>query len=141
MQKWKVQYAKYKKTPAYKEFKAKQSYGKKPKDKNAPKRPMSAYFIFSNEVRERVQEELDSRDFGQVAKAIKALWDNLSENERAKYQSKAAKAKTAYEKVRAKYVKTPAYQKFQDALAAWKSAKKAVEKEFKAESKVTRRKK
>merc|ERR1711998_238014 len=106
MAKYKVAMAKYKKTNSYKEFQAKkkaQKLGKKPKDKNAPKRPMSAYFIFSNEVRERVQEELDSRDFGQVAKAIKGLWDNLSENERAKYQSKAAKAKAAYEKVRAKY--------------------------------------
>merc|ERR1711998_591651 len=82
MAKYKVAMAKYKKTNSYKEFQAKkkaQKLGKKPKDKNAPKRPMSAYFIFSNAKRAAIVEEIGSSDFGAVAKQVKQMWDALSD--------------------------------------------------------------
>ena len=45
---------KYRKTGAYKAFlqlKKAKKFGKKPKDKNAPKRPSTSFFIFANVTR------------------------------------------------------------------------------------------
>merc|ERR1711988_1179264 len=138
MQKWKVAMAKYKKTQSYKDFQAKkkaQKLGKKPKDKNAPKRPMSAYFIFSNDVRANVQEELGTSDFGAVAKRVKQMWDALTDAEKGKYQGKAEKAKAAYQKTLEKYQKSKEYAAYQDKLAAFKEAQKLAKKALKAEAK------
>merc|ERR1711988_835877 len=136
MTKWKSAMAKYKKTDSYKAFQTKkkaQKLGKKPKDKNAPKRPMSAYFIFSNDVRANVQEELGTSDFGAVAKRVKQLWDELSDNEKARYQGKAEKAKATYQKSLAKYQKSKNYAAYQERLAAFKAAQKLAKKALKAE--------
>merc|ERR1711869_96257 len=76
---------------------------KKPKDQNAPKRPLNAYFLFSNAVRSKIQKSLGTEDFGTVAKEIKKQWDSLSATEKNKYQSKAQKSKDKYAKVLAKY--------------------------------------
>merc|ERR1712196_330326 len=138
MKKWKSAMAKYKETDSYKAFQAKkkaQKLGKKPKDKNAPKRPMSAYFIFSNEVREEIQEELGTTDFGAIAKKVKEMWDALTDAEKGKYQAKADKAKAAYQKTLAKYQKSKEYAAYQDKLAAFKEAQKLAKKALKAEAK------
>jgi hypothetical protein len=39
---------------------------KKAKDPNAPKRPLSAFMIFSNESRSRIKEENPSAKFGTI---------------------------------------------------------------------------
>merc|ERR1711988_1720200 len=139
MQKWKVAMAKYKKTQSYKDFQAKkkaQKLGKKPKDKNAPKRPMSAYFIFTNEVRASVQEELETSDFGVIARKVKEMWAALDESAQAKYQAKAEKAKKQYAKTLKAYQKTEEYAQFQEKLAAFKEAQKLAKKAMKEAEKV-----
>merc|ERR1711907_216881 len=142
MKKWKSAMAKYKKTQSYKDFQAKkkaQKLGKKPKDKNAPKRPMSAYFIFSNEVRPEIQEELDTTDFGTIAKRVKQMWDALNDAAKAKYQAKADKAKAAYQKTLAKYKKSKNYAAYQEKLAAFKTAQKLAKKAMKSQEVVKRK--
>merc|ERR1712118_656347 len=98
---------------------------KKPKDQNAPKRPLNAYFLFSNAVRSKIQKTLGTEDFGTVAKEIKKQWDSLSETEKNKYQSKAQKSKDSYAKVLAKYHASKKYQEYQTKLSEFKAAKKA----------------
>merc|ERR1712118_86607 len=51
---------------------------KKPKDKNQPKRPMSALMFFSNDMRPKVQAELGTTDFGPVAKKVSEMWKALT---------------------------------------------------------------
>merc|ERR1712034_83650 len=103
---YKVKMAKYKKTASYRAFaeqkKAKKAM-KKPKDKNAPKRPMSSYFVFLKEVRPSVVEDNEDLSIGEIRKTIGKMWGNLDDAKKAKYQAKANKLKSAYEKKLAAY--------------------------------------
>merc|ERR1712224_780523 len=127
--------AEYKKTDSYKSFQTKKKLGKKPKDKSAPKRPMSAYFIFSNEMRPRIREELGTTDFGTIAKKVKELWNNLTDSDKGKYQAKADKAKAAYQIKLEKYRKSEQYAQYQEKLSAFKLARKVAKKSMKEELK------
>jgi len=74
---------------------------KKPKkDPNAPKRPMTAYLIYSNENREKLKQELKkSNPEAKVTEVVKILaerWKNESEEVKKKYQNKAAIEKEKY---------------------------------------------
>lgn len=52
------------------------------KDKNAPKRPRTAFLCFSIERRPVVSKENPELGFGEVAKAVSAEWKELSDKER-----------------------------------------------------------
>eukprot|EP00746_Dinoflagellata_sp_MGD_P125506 gnl/MRDRNA2_/MRDRNA2_60267_c0_seq2.p1 gnl/MRDRNA2_/MRDRNA2_60267_c0~~gnl/MRDRNA2_/MRDRNA2_60267_c0_seq2.p1 ORF type:complete len:338 (+),score=142.45 gnl/MRDRNA2_/MRDRNA2_60267_c0_seq2:99-1112(+) len=63
-----------------------------------PKRAASAYFLFGNSVRERLQEENKKANGGkvkvaEVAKKIGELWKNLGEKEKAKFEEQAKQGK------------------------------------------------
>eukprot|EP00659_Diplonema_papillatum_P004888 gene4888-7546_t len=70
--------------------------GKK-KDPNAPKRPLSAYFIFSGEKRVEVKEENPDLKIGEVAKKLGELWGEMSDAEKKPYQKKAEALKAKYQ--------------------------------------------
>merc|ERR1712124_34556 len=134
MAKWKKKMAAYKKTRKYKEFQALKKankLAKKPKDKNQPKKPQTAYFSFSNEVRPQVQAELGTTDFGPVGKKIGEMWKNMDASARAKYEAKNEKAKAKYAKDLAKYQTTKKYAEFQATLADWKQQVKEQKKAMK----------
>jgi len=63
-----------------------------------PKRPMSSYFLYANENREKVQKELGVKDFGPVTKTLTERWKNLSANVKASFDKKAGELKAQYEK-------------------------------------------
>merc|ERR1711959_645217 len=94
------------------------------------KRPMSAYFIFSNEMRPRIQQEL-----GTIAKKVKELWANLTDSDKGTYQAKADKAKAAYQIKLEQYRKSEQYAQYQERLSAFKLAKKLAKKAMKEEAK------
>jgi high mobility group protein B2 len=71
---------------------------KKKKDPNAPKRNMSAYFLYSNAIRPSVKEENPDASFGDVAKIISKQYKQLTEKELAVYQKKAAEDKVRYQR-------------------------------------------
>merc|ERR1739848_528708 len=124
----------YKKTYSYKAFqqaKKAKKFGKKPKDKNAPKRASTAFFIFANEIRDQVKAENPDASIGEIGKILGEQWGSLSDSEKATYQAKSEKAKAAYQKTLAKYQKTKHYAEYQEKLAAWKKAKKNALKEAK----------
>merc|ERR1712146_38348 len=119
---FKEKMAAYKKTPAFaaeKAAKKAKKLGKKPKDPNAPKRPMSGYFLFGNSVREEVQEELGTTDFKKVSARINAMWQ---EADQESFNAKSAKAREQYKKTVAKYQKTKQYAEYQQRVADWKKS-------------------
>jgi hypothetical protein len=69
---------------------------RKKKDPNAPKRNMSAYFLYSNAIRPSVRTENPDASFGQVAKIISAQYKALTEKELAIYKKKAEEDKERY---------------------------------------------
>merc|ERR1719228_728976 len=96
---------KYKKTPEYAAHQAlvheaKIKDSKKPfrKDENAPKRPMSAYFIWMNEVgRPAYTKAHPGADLGAVGKALGEQWKSMTDKAKASFQEKAEKAKKKYQ--------------------------------------------
>merc|ERR1711935_567084 len=68
------------------------------KDPNAPKRNMSAYFLFSVHIRPTVKEENPEAAFGDIARIISAKYKVLKPDEREKWDSKAAADKERYQR-------------------------------------------
>jgi len=68
------------------------------KDPNAPKRNMSAYFIYSQEIRSTVRVENPEAGFGMIAKIISKQFKELDENERKRFDQLAAADKERYQK-------------------------------------------
>lgn len=76
------------------------------KDPNAPKRNMSAYFLYSIATRSTVKKENSDADFGDLARLLSDKFKKLSPKERAKWDKAAAADKERYEKEMAKYKAT-----------------------------------
>lgn len=76
---------------------------KKKKDPNAPKRNMSAFFLYSNHVRDRVKEENPGIKFGDVAKIISKEFKALEPAEKSKWDEAAAADKERYLAEKAEY--------------------------------------
>jgi len=98
-------------------------------DPNAPKRALSAYFLFANDVRSTVVDNLDGPfSVGAVGKKIGQLWAALADNKKAPYQKRSAAAKAKYAKARAAYEKTAGF-------ATWKAGQEEHKKAQKAQAK------
>ena len=73
--------------------------GKKAKkDPNAPKRNMSAFFLYSVSARPTVKEENPEASFGDIARLISQKFKALPEKERKKWEKKAADDKQRYQR-------------------------------------------
>ncbi|KAJ3038281.1 Non-histone chromosomal protein 6 [Rhizophlyctis rosea] len=66
------------------------------KDPNAPKKPLSAFIIFSNENRARIKEENPAAEFKDIGKLLGTAWRGMGESEKQKYQKKADQDKERY---------------------------------------------
>lgn len=67
------------------------------KDPNAPKRNMSAYFLYSMHARPQVKEDHPEATFGDIARLISSQFKALSEKERKKWEKKASEDKERYQ--------------------------------------------
>merc|ERR1719348_2603873 len=81
----------------------------KVKDANAPKRPSTAYFLWMNDNRERVQKKNPEASMAEMSKILGDMWKTVGEAAKKKYQDKYEAAKKKYEKAMEKYRKTPAH--------------------------------
>ncbi|KAK2118087.1 high mobility group box 3, partial [Saguinus oedipus] len=100
--------------------------GKKKKDPNAPKRPLSGFFLFCSEIRPKIKSTNPGISIGDVAKKLGEMWNNLNDSEKQPYITKVAKLKDKYEKdVANRKLKG----KFDDAKGPAKVARKKVEEE------------
>ena len=84
---------------------SKKKKGKKgaKKDPNAPKRALSAFMFFSQEMRPKVKEENAEASFGELGKLIGVAWKNVSEEEKKKYEDMNKEDKERYDKEMAAY--------------------------------------
>jgi len=78
---------------------------KKVKDPNAPKRPMSAYFLFMNAYRPKVKKENPDFGIGDIAKELGRQWAEIAPAEKSKFDKEAAIAKKKWEAEKAAYLK------------------------------------
>jgi len=81
----------------------KQKKQKKKKDKNAPKKNMTAFLIFSNAERPKVMEENKEAGVAGWGKILGEKWKALSEEEKEPWQEKAKEDKERYDKEKAEY--------------------------------------
>merc|ERR1719397_1669094 len=76
-----------------------------------PKKPQSAYFLFTNEKRAAIRQELEAEIAGElddkgkskkvsvaaITKKAGAMWQEMSEKEKGPYEARAKEAKTKHE--------------------------------------------
>ncbi|MEV4500857.1 hypothetical protein [Streptomyces klenkii] len=77
----------------------------KSKDKDAPKRPHSAYMFYANENRSKIREANPGLKSPEIGKQLATEWQRLSPAEQRPYEEKAAKDKERYETQMAAYKK------------------------------------
>ena len=73
------------------------------KDPNAPKRNMSAYFLYSIHARPQVKADNPDASFGDVARLISEQFKGLPDKERKKWDKRAAEDKERYQRELAEY--------------------------------------
>ena len=76
------------------------------KDPNAPKKPLSAYIIFSKERRASVVAENPGMKVGEVAKVLGARWKAIGAEEKSVFEAKAKEDKARYQAEMEAYVPT-----------------------------------
>lgn len=70
---------------------------RKKKDPNAPKRPLSTFFLFCHDERPNVKQLYPSYSIGEVAKELGERWNKVPPEVKLKYEQKAGKDKQRYE--------------------------------------------
>ncbi|KAG2185786.1 hypothetical protein INT43_002223 [Umbelopsis isabellina] len=73
------------------------------KDPNAPKRGLSAYMFFSQELRQKVKEDNPEASFGQIGKILGDKWKEMDDSDKAPFAAKAEADKKRYEKEKAEH--------------------------------------
>ena len=66
------------------------------KDKDAPKRPISAYFFYNQERRETLKKEKPNLDNKDLIRAMSEEWNKLTDEEKKPYVKKAEADKKRY---------------------------------------------
>jgi len=75
----------------------KRKVGKKEKDVNAPKRPLSAFFSFSQTRRQEIQHSHPEWKVGDVAKELGRLWKDMDASEKKEFEDMSGRDKARYE--------------------------------------------
>eukprot|EP00949_MAST-11_sp_MAST-11-sp1_P000579 g579.t1 len=86
------------------------------KKKNAPKKPLSAYILFSQSVRAKVKEECAHLDNKKILGEIGKRWRELSNEDKQPFIAVAAAARPAYEAAKREYEEGP----LKEFMAAWR---------------------
>merc|ERR1711863_175101 len=76
---------------------------KKKKDPNAPKQPLSAYFLFSQEERLKVKGEHPAYSICEFAKELGKRWADMAPEVKQRYQQMAEEGRQKYDQEMAAY--------------------------------------
>ena len=71
--------------------------GKPMKDPNAPKKPLSAYFLFSQDERLKVKQEFPDYSITEVAKELGRRWASIDPALKAQYEQRYQESRKQYE--------------------------------------------
>ncbi|XP_045111318.1 high mobility group protein DSP1-like [Portunus trituberculatus] len=71
---------------------------KPPKDPNKPKRALSAFFYYANDERAKVRAANPDFSVGEVAKELGRQWNELTENDKLKYEKLAEEDRARYDR-------------------------------------------
>jgi len=94
---------------------------KAPKDVNAPKKPLSSYFMFTRDRRSALKASQPDAKITELTKIIAVEWKALDAATKEKYAAEAAQAKAQYAVKWSEYQKTAEFGKYTLQLAAWKA--------------------
>lgn len=83
---------------------------RKKKDKNAPKRALSAFMFFSNDIRDTVKREMPELEFLQISSEIGRRWKVITDDDRRPYDELAAADKKRYAEEKEDYVPDPSFE-------------------------------
>jgi len=97
---------------------------KKPKDVNAPKKPPTAYFLFTAQIRAEVTAANPEMKITQLAKVMGQKWKGLPEDEKKVLQEEAARLKEAHKTTVANYQQSDLYRAYLSKVAEWETAQK-----------------
>ena len=78
---------------------------KNKKDKDAPKKAISAYFFYIKERRDSITKEQPNLNNKEIVKKMSEEWNVLSDDKKKPYVQKALEDKKRYEKEKADYDK------------------------------------
>ncbi|EEC49781.1 predicted protein, partial [Phaeodactylum tricornutum CCAP 1055/1] len=73
------------------------------KDPNAPKKAMTSFFYFLNEMRPKIKQENPDMSFGELGKKAGELFRALSTNQKEKYEKMAKSDKLRFKEEMSKY--------------------------------------
>jgi len=91
----------------------------KPKQRGAPKRPISAYFLYAADVREEFKTKNPDLKMTALTKLIAAQWKKEDDDTKEPYLEDAKKNKEEYTVKRAEYVASNKYKKWKKDVAEW----------------------
>uniref|UniRef100_A0A7N0U7J4 HMG box domain-containing protein n=1 Tax=Kalanchoe fedtschenkoi TaxID=63787 RepID=A0A7N0U7J4_KALFE len=97
-----------KKTKEDKQKKKQAKEGKAEVDPNKPKKPASSYILFSKEARKNLQEERPGVNNATLSALISVKWKEITDEEKQRWNDKAAQAMDAYKKEMEEYKKSAA---------------------------------
>ncbi|OAV94450.1 hypothetical protein PTTG_03070 [Puccinia triticina 1-1 BBBD Race 1] len=104
--------------------KPKRRYRRHPKaDLNAPKRPLSAYVMFSNTVREQLKGQQIS--FTDIARTVGDRWKTLDPSTKEAFEREASEQKDRWTKSMLAYKRTREYEQHRRYLQQFKEAQQA----------------
>ena len=67
------------------------------KDPNMPKRPKTAFFIYSNDVREKVRQDNPGITFGDISRVISTMWKEMDQTEKEPFFAREREDKERYQ--------------------------------------------
>eukprot|EP01083_Nonionella_stella_P304235 1056399_1 len=104
-----------------------------PKDINAPKRPPSAYFLYSHERREALRqiEEHKTKSVTALSKIIAGEWKKLEVEQKKRYETDAKAKKKEYDGKIAEYQKTALCKQYEIRKKAFEQRNKQIQREAK----------
>jgi len=110
---------------------------RRPTDINAPKRPMTAYFLWATKTRPSLAEANPEWSMTDIGTELGKLWKSVPQAEVSALQKKYEKAKSAFDVKMEKYKKTANYSKYCHELLAFKIHE--TKKPFKADPNAPKR--
>lgn len=109
------------------------------KDKDAPKRPMTAYMLWMNEIRAQIKEENPGISVTELSKKAGEMWKNVQD--KSKWQEKSQEAKKKYEEDMKAYKAKKANEPDDESPEESKPKKKGLVKESSDKRKDSEKKK